>query len=83
MFKEIIGESGIKPFECVGSYKEARYAISKTINNYKGELPILLKYYQDNYPLDLEANYESFYNNNHNLPLEYEERLKRELDKYV
>ena len=30
-FKEIIGETGVKPFECVGSYEEAKYAISKRI----------------------------------------------------
>ena len=50
-FKEILGYTKVKPFECVGECDEVKWAISKAIKNYKGELPYLLQYYHDNYPL--------------------------------
>lgn len=82
-FKEIIGETGVKPFECVGSYEEAKYAISKRINETKRELPFLLNYYKDNYKLVDNLDYEHKYNNNHNLNSHFENLLKKELEKYV
>lgn len=81
-FLEILGYSQIKPFDCVGTYGEARYAVSLLINQLE-ELPYLLKYYKDNYPLELEPDYLTYYNKNHNLPSEFETILKKELDKYV
>ena len=50
-FKEILGYTKVKPFECVGECDEVKWAISKAIKNYNGELPYLLQYYHDNYPL--------------------------------
>ncbi len=82
-FKEIIGETGVKPFECVGSYEEAKYAISKRITNTKGELPFLLNYYKDNYALVTDLDYEHKYNENNNLNSHFEKLLKKELEKYV
>lgn len=80
-FKELLGYSETKPFECVGTYSEVRYAISKTIKKIKGNLPYLLKYYQDNYPLELDYNYEQQYNDENNLDDIFEELLKKELNR--
>ncbi len=82
-FQEIIGETGIKPFECVGSYSEAKYAVSKVIQKNEGALPYLLEYYKNTHELDLGSDYEHFYNENHSLPKEFEVLLKEELAKYV
>lgn len=81
-FLELLGYRETKPFECVGSYGEVRYAISLTIKNYQGKLPFLLKYYQEKYPLALERNYKNEFNEEHNLPDEYEKILRKELTKY-
>ena len=75
---ELSGNKEIKPFECVGTTKEVRYALSKTINKLDN-LPYLLQYYKDNYPLELEDNYEIKYNKEHNLPKEYEDIIKKEI----
>jgi len=83
IFKELIGVTGVKPFECVGSYKEVRYAISKTIINYNGELPYLLKYYNDNYELDLSYDFEHKYNEINNLNEHFNSLVRNELEKYV
>ena len=38
-FKEILGYSETKPFECVGTYSEARYAVSMLIKKLGNNLP--------------------------------------------
>ena len=82
-FLELLGYSETKPFECVGTYSEVRYAVSLTINNIKGELPYLLSYYKDNFPLELDVNYKVKYNSEHNLPHEFEQIIRKELERYV
>lgn len=82
-FIELLGYAETKPFECVGTYSEVRYAISKTIKNYNGKLPYLLEYYNNHYPLELNLSFENKYNNENNLDFEFEEILKKELEKYV
>ena len=78
-FIELIGYGETKPFECVGTYKEVKYAITRTINNLN-ELPFLLKYYKDNYELeDLTDKLETKYNEENNLDKEFEDVLKKEL----
>lgn len=82
-FIELTGYSNNKPFECVGTYEEVRYAITKVINK-EPNLPYLLKYYKDNYPLeDLSKSLETKYNTINNLDPEFEKLIKEELDKYV
>ena len=82
-FIELTGFGKNKPFECVGTYKEVRYAITKAIAKLD-KLPYLLKYYKDNYPLeDLNINLETEYNSENNLDKHFEEILKEELKKYV
>jgi len=74
-FIELCGYGETKPFECVGTYEEVRYAISKTIQNINGELPVLLKYYKDNFEM-LDCDMLEFYNENNNLPKEFDEILR-------
>ncbi len=82
-FLELLGYSETKPFECVGTYSEVRYAVSLTINNSSDMLPYLLSYYKNNFPLELDTNYKAQYNQEHNLPREFEEIIRKELDRYV
>lgn len=80
-FIELCGYGETKPFECVGTYSEIRYAISETIKklNLEGrELPYLLKYYFDNYELS-DEDLLSYYNYEHNVPEEFEKILKQNL----
>ncbi len=81
-FKEIIGYSDTKPFECVGTYEEARYAVSLVINR-GGILPYLLQYYKDNYNLELDGSSIEKYNDLNNLNDHYDNIVRKELDKYV
>lgn len=82
-FVELTGHGETKPFECVGTYEEVKYAITKVIN--KGErLPYLLEYYKNNYPLEnTSKKFETMYNTENNLDEHFETLLKKELDKYV
>ena len=82
-FIELTGYGETKPFECVGTYEEVRYAISKVIER-EENLPYLLQYYKDNFKLeDLSNKIETRYNNDNNLDKYFENLLKEELDKYV
>ena len=80
-FIDLTGFGKNKPFECVGTYEEIRYAISKTINKLDN-LPYLLKYYKDNYEL-IDIKLENYYNNENNLPENFNSLVKKELEKYV
>lgn len=80
-FVELCGYGDTKPFECVGTYSEIRYAITETIKmleNDNKQLPYLLKYYKDNFELSNE-NMLDFYNEEHNVPVEFEQILKDNL----
>ena len=76
------GYGETKPFECVGTFKEIRYAVSKTIEYIKEnslDMPYLLKYYDDNFEKVLDDSLLKYYNNNNNLPEEFEKILKEGL----
>ena len=88
-FIELTGNGDNKPFECVGTYEEVCFAISKTIYNiennvelYNGtkELPYLLKYYNDNFELS-SLNYDltKLYNTENNLNEAQNNILKEEI----
>ena len=66
-FIELTGYSDKKPFECVGTFGEVRFAVSLVIEKLGDDLPYLLKYYKDNYPLYLDDDYRTKYNDNNNL----------------
>lgn len=83
-FIKLTGYGYEKPFECVGTYEEVRYAISLIINNLGDDLPYLLKYYKNHYKLeDLSSKLETQFNNEHNLDDYFLELLEKELDRYV
>ena len=74
-FIELLGYGDNKPFDCVGTYEEVNYAITKTINNIDGKLPYLLQYFKDNYkPYDKELL--NNFNNDNNLSSEELDILK-------
>lgn len=77
-FIELCGYGETKPFECVGTYGEIRFAITKTIEKIGENLPYLLQYYKDNFELSKE-NLLNYYNENNNLPKEFEKILKNAL----
>lgn len=79
-FKELLGYSKTKPFDCVGTYEEVRYAASLAIKKYN-KLPYLLKYYKDNYPLEFK-NIKKDYNKDNNLDEEFNNIIRKELEKY-
>ena len=82
-FKEILGYGDTKPFECVGTYSEARYAVSLLIEKLgKDNIPYLLKFYLDNYELELEGNDILRYNEENNIDSYYDSLVRKELDKY-
>jgi len=80
-FIELTGNGETKPFECVGTFEEVCFAITKTIENLENKnekLPYLLKYYKENYKLsDLSNDLLSMYNEDNNLSLNQSEILKK------
>ena len=78
-FLELLGYKETKPFECVGTYGEVRYAVSILIKK-TNKLPYLLKYYKNNYPLYLDDKYEKKFNNSNNLDEEFLKIVKDAID---
>jgi len=81
IFLELCGYGKTKPFECVGTYEEVNFAISKTINSLKEKgikLPYLLEYYYKNYGLvNTDIDITKRYNEENNLPKDYDEILRK------
>ena len=82
-FIELTGDGDIKPFDCVGTFEEVNFAISKTINNIEkqnAQLPFLLKYFSDNYALVNTNNDITLrYNDENNLTEEQNALLRKEV----
>lgn len=82
-FLELTGNGETKPFDCVGTFEEVNFAISKTIENLenkKEKLPYLLKYYKENYNLvDTKNDITKRYNEENNLTKEQNEILRKEV----
>ena len=82
-FLELTGNVETKPFDCVGTFEEVNFAISKTIENIikeKNELPYLLKYYKDNFELvDTSIDITLRYNTENNLNEEQNDMLRKEV----
>lgn len=88
-FLELCGFSEIKPFECVGTYSEVRYAVNKCIQNFinnNEKIPYLLGYYLNLdkakeycklYSEELKDNRLKEYNVNNNLPEKFNNILKK------
>lgn len=82
-FIELTGNGDTKPFDCVGTFEEVNFAISKTIHNLEGQniqLPYLLKYYKDNYNLvNTDNDITMRYNSYNNLTKEQNTILRKEV----
>ena len=80
-FIELTGNALVKPFDCVGTFEEVNFAISKTIENMNGKkLPYLLDYYKNNYKLvDTKIDITKRYNLENNLNKEQDELLRKEV----
>lgn len=80
-FIELCGYGKTKPFECVGTYEEVNFAISKTIQNLienNIKLPYLLRYYSENYSLtNTKVDITNQYNEENNLPKEFDKILRK------
>ena len=83
IFLELTGNGETKPFDCVGTFEEVNFAVSKTIENIEKnneKLPYLLQYYKDNFGLvDTSNDITKRYNNENNLTEEQNEMLKNVL----
>lgn len=82
-FIELTGNGETKPFDCVGTYEEVNFAISKTIQNIESlgnSLPVLLKYYREQYKLvDTSIDITKRYNEENNLTKEQDDMLRKEV----
>ena len=77
IFTGLLGYSTNKPFECVGTYDEVKYAVSLAILKYENNLPYLLQYYKDNYPLFLDTTKVLEYNEENNLDKKFDEIVRK------
>lgn len=79
-FQELCGYGKTKPFECVGTYEEVNYAVTKTIDKLEEkneQLPYLLQYYKEHYPLaNMTEDITKRYNEKNKLPKKWNEMLK-------
>ena len=75
-FLELTGSSNHKPFECVGTYEEVNYALSRCIEKTNSELPYLLKYYKEHFKLMSEKNTLNRFNDENNIPNNYLKLVK-------
>lgn len=83
-FLELLGYAKTKPFECVGTYSEVRYAVNLTIKkllNQEMPLPYLLQYYFEKYSLEpFDNNLLLSYNEENNLDDLFTKIVRRSLD---
>ena len=80
---QLTGNGEVKPFDCVGTFEEVNYAISKTIENIElnnEKLPYLLNYYKNNFKIaDTSIDITKRYNDENNLTDEQNEILRKEV----
>lgn len=78
IFLELLGKKDTKPFECIGTIEEVTYAVSKAIIKNQGNLPYLLKYYQEHFEI-MTKDLLQEYNQEHLVPLNFEMIIKRQM----
>lgn len=81
-FLELLGKKDIKPFDCVGTFEEVNYAVQVTIKNLERDnisLPYLLKFYKDNYNIELKEDITRRFNSDNNLSELQINLLKKEV----
>jgi hypothetical protein len=79
LFDGLSKSDEVKPFECVGTYDEVNYALTKKYHSYtKEQLPYLLRtYVPKNIAYDLDVHYDR----ENNLPEKFKEVLKQNVEK--
>lgn len=87
-FIELCGYGKNKPFECVGTYEEINFAITKTIlelETKNKELPYMLKFYKENYKLvDINDNkLIKQWNEENNLPEKFSKLLQDKIKEAI
>ncbi len=78
-FQKLTGILDEKPFECVGERDEVKSSLNLTLQKYKQEnkeLPLMLKYFADNFKNEKFKNFDNFYNEENLLPPKFVEILK-------
>lgn len=83
-FKELLGEKAYKPFECVGTFEEVKYACSKTVRMLKERkepLPYLLEYFDARYHSS-DDKLEYFWNDINNVPSKWVNKIRKELNEH-
>ncbi|MCD7827480.1 MAG: hypothetical protein LUG85_02955 [Clostridiales bacterium] len=80
-FRGLVGLSPVKPFECVGTAEEIRFALSAAIAKYRQrgkELPPLLREFEENFNTEeiLKSPVLSEFNNEHGIPEKFMPAVK-------
>jgi hypothetical protein len=80
---QLVGKVDVKPFDCVGTFEEVNFALTKTIQNLEAdgvELPLLLQAYKDECGMvDTTEDITLRYNDENNLTPEQKFMLKDKL----
>lgn len=82
-FLELTGNKDTKPFDCVGTFEEVNFAVSKVITDLEQKhqiLPYLLEYYREHFSLaDMIEDITKRYNEENHLTQEQNEWLRKEI----
>ena len=78
-FRKLIGLECEKPFECVGTKDEIIFGLKKYIDSHDTLPKLLEKYKQYILDFNVDNNYDMYFNNEHFVPNEYLEILKKEV----
>ncbi len=84
-FLELTGNKDTKPFDCVGTFEEVNFAVSKVITDLERKhqtLPYLLQYYREYFSLaDMTEDITKRYNEENHLTKEQNEWLRQEFER--
>ena len=82
-FLELTGNKDTKPFDCVGTFEEVNFAVSKVITDLERKhqiLPYLLEYYREHFSLvNMTEDITKRYNEENHLTEEQNEWLRKEI----
>ena len=85
-FEGLTGINPVKPFECVGTSSETKYALAMAVKKYYGtdkdKLPYLMKIFVQNFNTDeiLKENPFKNFNNKNNIPDKFLPEVKEMYD---
>ena len=76
-FKGLVGITGVKPFECIGTVDEVCTACGLTVEKSNGELPLLLKIFKENKDINPDYNLLKYFNKENNIPEKFKSCVER------